>query len=119
LIHTNLRSCFTGAMVLGDEVLLGAIPHERHRPRAATTAAATQRESRKPEPAPKSLRKNRLAGRSFPLSELIALRSVLFSVIQRVGTPDFRRFHPLGLPDRGHLATPLGNLPFMRPPLQG
>jgi hypothetical protein len=63
------------------------------------------------------LRKNRLAGRSFPFSELIALRSVLFSVIQRVGTPDFRRCALLAPPDRGLMATPLGNHLFMVTPL--
>ena len=41
------RRCFTGAMVLGDEVLLGGHPNGRHGP----GAAAHQRESRQSHPA--------------------------------------------------------------------
>ena len=61
----------------------------------------------------KSLRKNRLTGRGFSSGALIALRSNLFSAIQRVGAPDFRRCDLLGPPDRGLMATPLGNHLFM------
>ena len=43
------RNCYTGALVLGDRVLLGAIPIRRHGFRDRADPTASDRESRKPE----------------------------------------------------------------------
>jgi clan AA aspartic protease len=43
------RRCFTGAMVLGNEVLLGSIPMEEHGPCAASPASERGCESGEPQ----------------------------------------------------------------------
>jgi len=67
-------------------------------------------------PSLKSLRKNRQKRRVPPSRDLITRCSGWISLIQRFRTPDFRRSALFGLPDRGHLATPLGNHLFMPTP---
>ena len=44
----------------------------------------------------------------------MTLRSSSVSTLQELKAADFRPAAPSGLPDRIRLATPLGNLPFMR-----
>ncbi|NBO83313.1 MAG: hypothetical protein EBU75_10955 [Betaproteobacteria bacterium] len=62
------------------------------------------------------MRKNHLNSRAFPSGELVTLRSGSFSANQRLRTTEFKRFALFGLPERGRLATPLGNRLFMPPP---